>query len=93
MTKSLSNKLFMKKQLYNYRMKEGIPILQYLNTFNRIMSDFIGFKGKARRRQNSYVTLLSSIEFVTPRSHGNRDVTVMYIRMKKIPSNIYVKHQ
>ena len=29
-TKSLSNKLFMKKQLYNLRMKEGTPILQHL---------------------------------------------------------------
>ena len=27
MTKSLSNKLFMKKQLYSLRMKEGMPIL------------------------------------------------------------------
>jgi len=27
MTKSLSNKLFMKMQLYNLRMKEGSPIL------------------------------------------------------------------
>jgi len=27
MTKSLSNKLFMKKQLYNLQMKEGTPIL------------------------------------------------------------------
>ena len=31
MTKSLSNKLFMKKQLYSLRMKEGTPILQHLN--------------------------------------------------------------
>ena len=27
MTKSLSNKLFMKKQLYSLRIKEGMPIL------------------------------------------------------------------
>ena len=36
MTKSLSNKLFMKKQLYSLRTKEGTPFLQHLNTFNRI---------------------------------------------------------
>ena len=39
MTKSLSNKLFMKKQLYSFQMKQDTPILQHLNTFNRILSD------------------------------------------------------
>ena len=29
--KSLSNKLFMKKQLYSFRMNEGMPSLQSLN--------------------------------------------------------------
>ena len=31
--KSLSNKLFMKKQLYSLRMKEGTPILQHSQCF------------------------------------------------------------
>jgi len=39
MMKSLSNMLFLKKQLYNLWMKENTPILQHLNTFNRILSD------------------------------------------------------
>ena len=29
---------------------------------------------------------------VTPRPHGYRDVTAMYIRGAKIPSHIYAKH-
>src|SRR4051812_26844435 len=37
MTKSLSNKLSMKKQLYCLRMAEGTPILPHLNAFNKIM--------------------------------------------------------
>src|SRR5436189_2232937 len=37
MTKSLSNKLYMKKQLYCLRVAEGTPILQHLNDFNKIM--------------------------------------------------------
>jgi len=41
MTKSLSNKLFMKKQLYNFQLREGMPILQHLNAFNRILSDLL----------------------------------------------------
>jgi len=44
MTKSLANKLFMKKQLYNLRMKEGTLILQYLNTFNRILSESLALE-------------------------------------------------
>ena len=41
MTKSLSNNIFMKKQLYNLQMKEGTHILQHLNDFNRILSNLL----------------------------------------------------
>jgi len=34
MTKSLSNKLFLKEQLYSLRMKEGTPVLQPFNALN-----------------------------------------------------------
>ena len=44
MTKSLSNKLFMKKQLYSLRMKEGTSISAHLNTFNRIVSDLLALE-------------------------------------------------
>jgi len=43
MTKSLSNKLFMKKQLYILRMKKGTHIL-HLNAFNRILSDLLALE-------------------------------------------------
>ena len=46
MTKSLSNKLFKKKQLYSLRMEEGTPILKHLNTFNRILSDLLALEVK-----------------------------------------------
>jgi len=35
MSKTLSNKLFLKDQLYNLRMKEGDDIMEHLNLFNR----------------------------------------------------------
>jgi len=41
MMKSLSNKLFMKKQLYSFRMKKGTSILHHLNAFIRILSDLL----------------------------------------------------
>jgi len=38
MTKSLSNKLYLKKQLYELRMKEGTEMLKHLNFFNKVIS-------------------------------------------------------
>jgi len=43
---SLSNKLFMKKQLCSLRLKEGTSILQHLNAFNRILSDLLALEVK-----------------------------------------------
>ena len=60
MTKNLSNKLFIKKQLYNLRMKEGRLILQYLNTFNRIVSDFLTLEVKLEEEVKTLL-LLSSL--------------------------------
>jgi hypothetical protein len=37
MTKSLTNKIFLKRQLYSLRMKEGTKITDHLNTFNTLL--------------------------------------------------------
>ena len=58
MMKSLSNKLFMKKQLYSLRMKEGTSILQHVNTFNRILSDLLALEVKLE--EDKTFLLLSS---------------------------------
>lgn len=60
MSKSLSNKLFM-KQLYGLRMKEDIPILQHLNTFNRIVSDLLAFEVKQEEEEDKALLLLCSL--------------------------------
>ena len=60
MTKSLSNTLFMKKQLYSLQMKEGTPILQHLNAFNRILSDLLTLEVKLEEEDKALV-LLSSL--------------------------------
>jgi hypothetical protein len=38
MTKNLSNTIFLKRQLYNLRMKEGTKIDDHLNVFNNLIS-------------------------------------------------------
>ena len=37
-SKSLVNKLFLRKKLYNLRMKDGDSVTEYLNVFNTMVS-------------------------------------------------------
>ena len=73
MTKSLSDKLFMKKQLYSLRMKEGTPILQHLNAFNRILSDLSGLEVELEEEDKTLL-LLSSL----PSSYDHLTTTIVY---------------
>ena len=73
MTKNLSNKLFMKNQLYSLRMKKGMPILQHLNTFNRILSDLLALEVKLEEEDKALL-LLSSL----PSSYDHLKTTIIY---------------
>jgi len=57
MMKSLSNILFMKKQLYRLRTKEGTHILQYLNAFNKILSDLLALDIKVEEEDKTLLLL------------------------------------
>ena len=39
MSKSLTNKLLLKKKLYGLKMAEGLALDQHINVFNQIISD------------------------------------------------------
>ena len=54
MMRRLSNKLFMKKQLYSFQMKEGMPILQHLNAFNKILSDLSALEVKLEEEDKAF---------------------------------------
>ena len=73
MTKSLSNKLFWKKQLYRLLMKEGTLILHHLNSFNRIMSDLLALDVKLEEEDKA-ILLLCSLPF----SYDHLATTIMY---------------
>lgn len=60
MTKSLSNKLYLKKQLNSLRMKEGTQILSHLNSFNKIMSDLLCLEVNLEEEDKALL-LLSSL--------------------------------
>ena len=72
MTKSFLNKLFMKKQLYSLWMKEGMPILQHLNIFNRILSNLLALE--VNLKEDKAFPLLSSL----PSSYDHLATTIMY---------------
>ena len=41
MTKMLSKKLYLKKQLYGLRMKEGATVLEHLNFFKKVINELL----------------------------------------------------
>ena len=41
MTKSLSNKLYLKKQLYELHINEETTVLEHLNFFNKVISELL----------------------------------------------------
>src|SRR4051812_3314155 len=73
MTKSLSNKLYMKKKLYCLRMAEGTSILQHLNAFNKIVSDLLALEVKLKEEDKALI-LLSSL----PPSYDHLVTTILY---------------
>jgi len=60
MTKNLSNKLFMEKQLYSLQMKEDKSILQHLSAFNRILSDLLALEVKLEEEEEDKTLMLLS---------------------------------
>jgi len=60
MTKNLSNKLYLKKQLYGLRMKEGTAVLEHLNFFNKIINKLLNDNVKIDEEDKSLI-LFSSI--------------------------------
>ena len=60
MTKSLSNKLFLKKQLYSLWMKEGTTVLHHFNAFNQILNNLLALEVKLEEEDKTLL-LLSSL--------------------------------
>ena len=62
MSKSLTNKLYLKQQLYSLKMAEGLDLSQHINVFNKIINDLkrvdVKFEDedKALMQLNSLIT-------------------------------------
>ena len=60
MTKSLTNRILLKRQLYSLRMKEGSSITDHLNTFNTLSVQLDSIEVKFDSEDKA-VTLLCSL--------------------------------
>jgi hypothetical protein len=60
MTKSLTNRIFLKRQLYSLRMKEGMKIVDHLNTFNTLLVQ-LNSMGVKFESEDKAITLLCSL--------------------------------
>jgi hypothetical protein len=60
MKKSLTNRIFLKRQLYSLRMKEGTKIADHLNTFNTLLVQLTSM-GVKFDSEDKAITLLCSL--------------------------------
>jgi len=73
MTKSLSNKLYLKIQLYGLRMKEGTAMLEHLNFFNKIISELLAVNMKIDEEDKTLILLSSLLD-----SYSHIITTILY---------------
>jgi hypothetical protein len=58
--KSLVNKLFLWKKLYNLRMRDGYSVTEHLNTFNTVVSQLLSVEIKISD-EDKYISLMCSL--------------------------------
>ncbi|KAM1386098.1 hypothetical protein ACFX2F_032598 [Malus domestica] len=75
MTKSLTNRLYLKQRLYTIRMTEGTPIQNHLDEFNKVIMDLKSMDNKIDDEDQSLILLCS-----LPPSYANFVETLLYGR-------------
>lgn len=60
MTKSLTNRIYLKRQLYSFQMKEGSKVVKHFNLFNTIICQLIDMEFKIQEEDKA-ITLLCSL--------------------------------
>jgi hypothetical protein len=61
-SKSLVNKLFLRKKLYHLRMEDGDSVTEYLNAFNTMVSQLVSINIKIAE-EDKCITLLCSLPY------------------------------
>ena len=79
MRKNLTNKLYLKKQLYSLHMKEGSDMLEHLNTFNMLNTQLSSF-GVNYEDEDKALFLLASL----PTSFDHLVTTLIYEKETRV---------
>ena len=74
MTKSLTNRIYLKSKLYTCKMEEGSSIREYINKFDRIISDLKDIDVTVEDEDQALLLLLS-----LPKSYENLVQTLMLV--------------
>jgi len=74
MTKTLTNRIYLKSKLYTCKMEEGTSIRDYVNKFDRIISDLKDIDVKIDEEDQALMSLLS-----LPESYENLVQTLMLV--------------
>ena len=72
-TKSLSNKLYLKKQLYGICMNERTSVLKYLSFFNKVISELLDANVKIDEEDKALILLI-----LFPESYNHIVTTILY---------------
>ena len=64
MAKNLSNKLYLKKELYSLCMSENANALQHLSKFNGLISQLLQFQVTFDDEDKGYILISISIFFI-----------------------------
>ena len=74
MTKTLSNRIYLKSKLYTCKMEEGSSIREYINRFDRCISDLKDIDVKVDDEDQALLLLLS-----LPKTYENLVQTLMLV--------------
>ena len=78
MTKSLSNKMYLKKQLNGLRMNEGTAVLEHLNFFNKVINELLPIDAKIDKEHKVLILLSSLSESYDPVSYTHLTLPTIY---------------
>ena len=73
MSKSLTNKLYLKQRLYRLKIHESLNLAQHVNIFNKIIADFVRVDVKIEDKDKAIILMCS-----LPPSYEHLVTTIMY---------------
>ena len=80
MTKSLSSKLCIKKQLHGLHIKERTVVLEHLNFFNKVISELLTVDVKIDEEDKTSILLSSLLQYIQSYRHYHVKETLILSR-------------